>query len=140
MNNIIDIRELFNWTYLTTTPGYTFKYDKEVIFVLIASLLLSFTFLILSRKKITEIHINRKIFKYLGWFLFFTDLYGALVYFSRSQFLPLFSLRIMMLLWVLIFIIGVILLAIYMVFKYRIDMQEYFKEMERRKYLPKRNK
>ena len=140
MNNLIDIGELFNWTYLTTTPGYSFKYDKEVIFILIAALLLSVTFLILSRKKITEIYINRRIFKYSGWLLLLTDLYGGFVYFSRSQFLPLFSLRIMMLLWVLILIVGILLLSIYMIFRYRVDMQEYFKEMERRKYLPKRNK
>jgi hypothetical protein len=138
MNNLIDFKELLNWNYLTLPGAGIPGYDRIILFVLISAALLCIPLFFLSRKKITGMRLLRQLYRRIGLFLFFTDIFGFVVYFSRMQGLPIFSLHIMLLIWAMILILGGIILIIYMIVRFPKSLDLYRKEELKRKYLPKK--
>ncbi len=139
MNNLIDLHKVFDWNYLTVDTTSQFKYDKVILFIIIACALSLIPLFFLSRKKITKVRPTRMVFRYLLTTIFLIDLYGFLVYFSRIQLLPLFSLRIMLLIWVILNLLAILFFTYYLIFRYRNNVKKYFKLQEKQKYFPKRN-
>ena len=138
--HFMDIHELLNWNYLTSSIFEGFQYERQMAFVLIAFFLLSIMFFVLARKKVTVVRPNRKLFAKIATFLFLSDLYGGLLFFSRLQTLPFLSMRIVLLTWVFLLIMGFIWIGIYVALTYRQDLKAYFKEELKKQYLPRKNK
>ena len=133
----IDFHKLFSWNYLTIIPPLQFEYDRVVLFYLIATTLISIALFFLSRKKLNYIRPNRILFRSISLFLFLTDLYGVLIFVSRIQGLPFFSMRLMFLVWYVILGGGLIVLCLFLIFRYPKILRAYFKERLRQQYLPK---
>lgn len=138
MNNFFNIHEFFTWPYLTETVPVTLSYTNIVEFILIVCLILAATLLILAREKITETRPNRKLYRSIALYLILSDIYGFIVFFSRVQSLPFFSMRLLFFLWFVIMAVGLIWLIIHLILRHRKVLKNYHKEQLRLQYIPKR--
>ena len=135
----LNIHKLLQWSYLVEAPEFNFRYDRQVLFYLIASFLICITLFILSRKKLNYIRPNRILFRSISIFLLLTDLFGVFIFISRIQGLPFFSMRIMFLIWFSLLLGGLIALFLFLVLRYPKILKKYLKNKLRSQYLPKKD-
>jgi len=134
----MNIRELLNWGYLTTYPPVKFSYTNIVLFILISCTLACIPLIMYTSKRFMKTYLYRKIVGWIGWTLIVVDIFGWLAYVSRVQSLPIFSYRLVFLLWAIFLLIEAILILLYFLFRFRKAQKQFKQKVIKEKYLPKR--
>ncbi len=123
-----------NWNYLTEDPlTSSFRFHKEILFVLILLFFISVVAFGFSLKKITPNHLNRRLFLYTSINTFLISLVGLIAYTSRILGLPFFDMR-------MFFLIGIIYLLGYIIYCVYFLLRVYRSGSKKLKYIKEKNK
>lgn len=137
MNNYLNLKELFSLGYEISAVNTSFRYVNVILFLILAVLLISICLFFMSWERIGYIKPNRVVFLGFAWFLFVSDIYGALTLISRVEGLPFFSMRLMMVIWFIVLAIGLVWLLVYMIFVYPKKIRKFRERKNKSKYLHK---
>lgn len=135
----IDLSKLFNWEYLNRIPSADFLFFWPLLIIFVASIILGIALSIFKKFRSLPAHTERLLKWLIIWF-FFPPFVGMILVLARNQAIWSISHRLFLLIFLLIWLLGFLALAIYRFSRYKKLAYHYWLWQEKQKYLPKSNK